>query len=100
MSKASFGGGCSYEGCILQAGDALWAAGYSGNANLGINSTAGANNLFQRVLGQSGVIEDWNCYGQGTSAWGVLAFCMMTGALMPAENNSLRRNRNAGRQPA
>lgn len=71
VTKAAFGGGCSYEGCVLQAGDTLWAAGYSGNANLGINSTAGANNLFQRMLGQSGVIEDWNCYGQGTSAWGV-----------------------------
>ena len=46
-------------------------AGYSGNANLGINSFAATNNTFQRVLGQSGVIEDWNCYGQGTASWGL-----------------------------
>src|SRR5690606_3030433 len=63
VTKAAFGGGCSYEGCILQAGNDLWGAGYSGNANLGINSFAATNNTFQRVLGQSGVIEDWNCYG-------------------------------------
>lgn len=71
VTKAAFGGGCSYEGCILQAGNALWGAGYSGNANLGINSFAATNNTFQRVLGQSGVIEDWNCYGQGTASWGL-----------------------------
>lgn len=71
VSRVRIGGGASYEGCIIQAGDALWAAGYAGKANLGINSTAGTNNRFQRVLGQSGVIEDWNCYGQGTSAWGL-----------------------------
>ena len=76
------GGGASTEGCILQAGNALWAAGYAGNANLGINSTAGTNNRFQRVLGQSGVIEDWNCYGQGTSGWG-LGCCMTMAGLMP-----------------
>lgn len=71
VTKAAFGGGCSYEGCILQAGNDLWGAGYSGNANLGINSFAATNNTFQRVLGQSGVIEDWNCYGQGTASWGL-----------------------------
>jgi alpha-tubulin suppressor-like RCC1 family protein len=71
VTKAAFGGGCSYEGCILQAGNDLWGAGYSGNANLGINSFAATNNTFQRVLGQSGVIEDWDCYGQGTASWGI-----------------------------
>lgn len=71
VTRAAFGGGASYEGCVLQSGDGLWAAGYAGNANLGINSFAAANNVFQRVLGQSGIIEDWNIYGQGTSAWGI-----------------------------
>ena len=71
VSRARVGGGASYEGVIIQSGDELWAAGYSGNANIGINSTAGTNNTFQRVLGQSGIIEDWDCFGQGTSAWGI-----------------------------
>ena len=38
---------------------------------LGIDSTAGTNNTFKRVLGQSGIIEDWNCYGHGTASWGL-----------------------------
>ena len=71
VSLVRIGGGASYEGVIVQSGGELWAAGYSGNANIGINSTAGTNNTFQRVLGQSGVIEDWDCFGQGTSAWGL-----------------------------
>jgi alpha-tubulin suppressor-like RCC1 family protein len=71
VEKIAYGGGSSYEGCIVEADNKLWAAGYSGNANLGINSTSGTNNTFKRMLGQSGVIAHWNCYGQGTSAWGV-----------------------------
>ena len=71
VSRVRIGGGASYDGCIIQSGDELWAAGYSGNANLGINSTAGTNNTFKRVLGQSGIIEDWNCYGHGTASWGL-----------------------------
>ena len=69
--RVRIGGGASYDGCIIQSGDELWAAGYSGNGNLGIDSTAGTNNTFKRVLGQSGIIEDWNCYGHGTASWGL-----------------------------
>ena len=71
VTRARFGGGTSYEGCILQAGNALWAAGYSEYGNLGTGSGAATNSTFQRVLGQSGVIKNWDCFGQGTSNWGL-----------------------------
>ena len=71
ITKAGFGGGASYEGCVLQAGNALFAAGYSGNGNLGIGSAVATNNTFKPILGQSGIIQDWNFYGQGTASWGI-----------------------------
>ena len=77
VSRATFGGGGSYEGCIVQAGDAplagneLWAAGYGAQGNLGIGTFNRINSTFQRVLGQSGVIEEWGVFGQGASHWGL-----------------------------
>ena len=66
-----FGGGASYEGCIVQAGNALWAAGYGEQGNLGIGTLNKTNTTFQRVLGQSGIIEEWGVFGQGTAHWGL-----------------------------
>ncbi len=71
VDKVCFGGGASYEGCIVQSGNALWAAGYSERGNLGTSSKSGTNNQFKHVLGQSGEIEDWACFGQGQTDWGL-----------------------------
>ena len=71
VSRATFGGGSSYEGCVVQAGNALWAAGYAGNGPIGIGIFNKTNTAFQRVLGQSGVIEDWGVFGRGTDHWGL-----------------------------
>ncbi len=71
VDKVCFGGGNNFEGCIVQAGNALFATGYSGNGNLGTGSTADTNSHFKRVLGQSGDIQDWGCFGQGRGRWGL-----------------------------
>ena len=71
VTRSVFGGGCSYEGCIVQAGNALWAAGYSETGATGIGTFNKTNATFQRVLGQSGTIEDWNVFGKGTNQWGL-----------------------------
>ena len=71
VTRSVFGGGASYEGCIVQAGNALWAAGYGEQGNLGIGNLNKTNTTFQRVLGQSGIIEDWGVFGQGTAHWGL-----------------------------
>ncbi len=71
VDKVCFGGGASYEGCIVQSGNALFAAGYSSRGNLGISSVSNVNHRFAQVLGQSGEIEDWGCFGQGQSDWGL-----------------------------
>lgn len=70
VSKARFGGGVSTEGCVLQADNQLWAAGYNQNGNLGLGHATDSN-TFQKVLGVSGTIEDWALYGNGTSGWGI-----------------------------
>lgn len=67
----SLGGGSSFEGCVVQAGNALWAAGYSETGCLGIGKLEKTNSKFQRILGQSGVIEEWGVYGKGTNQWGI-----------------------------
>jgi hypothetical protein len=64
------GGGVSTEGCVLQADNQLWAAGYNQNGNLGLGHATDSN-TFQKVLGVSGTIEDWALYGNGTSGWGI-----------------------------
>lgn len=71
VTKATFGGGVSYEGCIVQEGNTLWAAGYAGRFNLGTNSQAAENNLFKKIIGISGNICDWNVYGDGLADWGI-----------------------------
>lgn len=70
ISKAVIAGGVTTEGCIVQAGNELWATGYNANGNLGLGH---ANNVgtFQKVLGISGTIEDWNSYGNGAALWGL-----------------------------
>ena len=70
VTKAILGGGVSTEGCVLQAGNQLWAAGYNANGNLGIGSITDAN-TFQKVLGISGTIQEWGLYGNGAAAWGI-----------------------------
>lgn len=70
VTKAVIGGGASYEGCIIQAGNALWATGYSLFGNLGIGSS-NTNVSFQKVYGISGTIQDWGSYGAGNTGWGL-----------------------------
>lgn len=70
VTKAILGGGVSTEGCVLQAGNKLWASGYNANGNLGIGTATDAN-TFQEVLGISGTIQDWGLYGNGAAAWGI-----------------------------
>lgn len=70
VTKARLGGGVSTEGCVLQAGNQLWAAGYNANGNLGLGHATDSN-TFQKVLGISGTIQDWALYGNGTSGWGI-----------------------------
>lgn len=71
VTKARLGGGVTTEGCVLQAGNQLWAAGYNGNGNLGLGHATETNNTFQKVLGISGTIQDWGVFGNGWSAWGI-----------------------------
>ncbi len=71
VSQVCFGGGTSYEGCIVQAGNALFAAGYSNRGNLGISSVSNINHRFAQVLGLSGEIEEWGCFGEGGANWGL-----------------------------
>ena len=71
VERAVFGGGSSYEGLILQADNRLFGCGYNGNGSLGINTGSNTNAQLVPVLGISGVIEDWNIYGQGTTGWGL-----------------------------
>gem|GEM_PF-5145564 len=77
-------GSSSYIGCIIQAGNELWAAGYNGNDNLGLGHSNSTNNTFKQILGVSGTIAGWNPFGHDTSPVGGLAFCTTMGALMPA----------------
>lgn len=70
VTKAVIGGGISYEGCIFQAGNSLWAAGYCGNGNIGIGASA-TNNVFIKVYGINGTILDWGAFGQGGNDWGL-----------------------------
>jgi alpha-tubulin suppressor-like RCC1 family protein len=70
VTKAVMGGGVSTDGCVLQAGNQLWSTGYNGNGNLGIGHTSNVS-TFQKVLGISGNIQDWNLYGNGYAAWGI-----------------------------
>ena len=71
VKKVIIAGGSNYEGCIVEADNELWAAGYADNANLGNGYDRGNNKTFLRVLGQTGDIAHWDCFGQGTSAWGI-----------------------------
>jgi hypothetical protein len=70
VSKARLGGGVTTEGCVIQAGNQLWATGYNGNGNLGLGNATDSN-TFQKVLGISGTIQDWGLFGNGYSAWGM-----------------------------
>lgn len=70
VTRGRIGGGSSFHGTILQSGNQLWGAGYNGIGNLGVGN-ASHPNVFSPVVGGNGVIEDWNLYGQGTSAWGM-----------------------------
>ena len=71
VDKVCIGGGANFEGCIVRAGNVLWAAGYSEFGNLGINSVKGDNTTYQKVLGISGEIEDFDCFGKGWKPWGL-----------------------------
>ncbi|MDF7669895.1 hypothetical protein PT276_01525 [Orbaceae bacterium ESL0721] len=71
VTRAVFGGGIGVEGCIVQAGNQLWAAGYSGTFNLGINSNLTINSNFQKVIGISGNIIEWGAFGAGYTDWGL-----------------------------
>ncbi|AGH98936.1 RCC1 domain-containing protein [Micavibrio aeruginosavorus] len=70
VTRAVMGGGVSTDGCVLQAGNQLWSTGYNGNGNLGIGHASNVS-TFQKVLGISGTIQDWNLYGNGYTAWGI-----------------------------
>ncbi len=70
VTKAVMGGGVSTDGCVLQAGNQLWSTGYNANGNLGIGHASNVS-IFQKVLGVSGTIQDWNLYGNGYAAWGI-----------------------------
>jgi len=70
VTKVKIGGGQGAEGCVVQAGNSLWAAGYSLSGNLGIGAS-NTNTVFTKVYGISGTIQDWGTYGQGTTYWGL-----------------------------
>lgn len=70
VTKAVIGGGVNYEGCIIQAGNALWAAGYCANGNTGISASA-ANPTFVKVFGIAGTIQEWGSVGNPTTDWGL-----------------------------
>ncbi len=70
VTKAVMGGGVSVDGCVIQSGNKLWATGYNANGNLGIGHASNVS-TFQKVLGISGTIQDWNLYGNGYAAWGI-----------------------------
>ncbi|WP_039758445.1 hypothetical protein, partial [Bartonella queenslandensis] len=44
---------------------------YNKFGNLGLGHVQIANNSFQKVIGISGKIIDWNVYGSGMSNWGI-----------------------------
>jgi alpha-tubulin suppressor-like RCC1 family protein len=69
VTKSLLGGGVSTEGCVLQAENQLWAAGYNANGNLGLGHATNVN-TFQKIVGISGTIQEWNTFGNG-SAWGI-----------------------------
>lgn len=71
VTRVQIGGGSSHIGCIIQAGNDLWAAGYNGGGILGLGHADSKKSPFQKVLGVSGTIVDWSPFGQGTSAWGL-----------------------------
>nr|WP_026088281.1 hypothetical protein [Bartonella rattaustraliani] len=71
VTRVQIGGGISYDGCIIQCGNELWAAGYNEYSNLGLGHAQKTNNSFQKIMGISGKIIDWNVYGSGTFAWGL-----------------------------
>lgn len=71
ITRVQIAGSSSYIGCIVQAGNELWAAGYNGNGNLGFGNSNTTNNTFKEVLGVSGTIADWSPFGHGTSPWGL-----------------------------
>ncbi len=69
VAKALIGGGVSTEGCVLQAGNQLWVTGYNANGNLGLGHATNVS-TFQKIVGISGTIQEWNTFGNG-SAWGI-----------------------------
>ncbi|WP_412057335.1 hypothetical protein [Bartonella sp. DGB2] len=71
ITRVQIAGGTNYGGCIIQCGNELWAAGYNAQGNLGIGHAASTNSIFQKVIGISGKIIDWNVYGYGTKDWGL-----------------------------
>jgi alpha-tubulin suppressor-like RCC1 family protein len=70
VTKAVMGGGVSTDGCVIQSGNHLWGTGYNANGNLGLGHAANVT-TFQKVLGISGTIQDWNLYGNGYASWGI-----------------------------
>lgn len=71
VTRVQIGGGINYGGCIIQCGNELWAAGYNSYGNLGLGHAQITNNTFQKVIGISGTIIDWNVYDSGMSNWGL-----------------------------
>jgi len=70
VTKAVMGGGVSTDGCVIQSGNHLWGTGYNASGNLGLGHAANVT-TFQKVLGISGTIQDWNLYGNGYASWGI-----------------------------
>jgi alpha-tubulin suppressor-like RCC1 family protein len=69
VTRGVFGGSTNYEACIIQAGNAIYAAGYNGAGNIGLGANTSPGLLFK--LGHNGTIQDWNCYGTGQTLWGL-----------------------------
>lgn len=64
-------GGVSVQSCIVEADNQLWAAGYSGRFNLGINSKNDVISTFTKVLGISGNIVEWGAFGSHIIEYGL-----------------------------
>lgn len=45
----------------------IWAAGYSTNGNLGVNSTSATVTTFTQVVGLTGTLADWAVVGSGAN---------------------------------